>query len=85
MMEVLCVNGKMKMKRSQMISIIHNKLIGTSCEDMTQGPDFASKLLNLMEEVGMIPPPFEDESLGYNRSEGKHSFTTYEWESEDNA
>lgn len=64
------------MKRSEMLKKIREKLVGTY-----MNPDiFERQILDTVEELGMLPPPYEDESIGYNRSEGTYSFTIYQWE-----
>lgn len=47
------------MKRSEMITKIHTKLVGTPITELASGDDFAEKLLTFIEDLGMLPPSCE--------------------------
>lgn len=73
------------MKRSDMVKLIHDKLVGERLGDMVYAPNFAEHMLDFIEGIGMIPPPYTALPDVYNRYEFTYGFTIYEWEYEDDA
>lgn len=65
------------MKRSDMLAKIRETL-----EGRVRMEDYAEEILSTVEDLGMNPPLWMDDSLGYNRATGDNYFERYEWEPE---
>lgn len=69
------------MKRSEMVSIIKNSLPWMNTL-------FATKVLEVIEKAGMLPPPKEHEFESFKRAKEGHGFAMvsinrFKWEPED--
>jgi hypothetical protein len=68
------------MKRKEMLKIIEGLFLIANRFPAEMN---AENLLSTLEDQGMLPPGWHDDSVGYIRSTGEYGFIRNEWEDEE--